>query len=501
MEIQIPYSILFTVLCFLFMIQRLSAYKKSLKALPPGPWKLPLIGNLHQIRSLPHQSFRDLANKYGPLMHLQLGHVSHIIVSSPEVAKQVMKTHDTIFANRPKIIASEIFAYDSTDVVFSPYGNYWRQLRKICKLELLSSNRVQTFRKIREEEVSSLVNDIRHHVEFGSVVNLTQKLYPLTNSIIARAAFGKKTDNVEDALLAVMYAVEILSGLSISDLYPSLKFLRTISGTKAKIEKTHQELDRVLTNIINDHLGKKNGDMGGEGDNEEDLVDVLLRIQKENDLEVPFTLDNIKAILLNMFVGGTETSATTIDWAMAEMMKNPEIKKKAQQEVRRVYGKKGYVDESQLDQLKYVALVIQETLRLHPPAVLLVPRENSEKCQINGYEIPLKTRVMVNVWAIGRHPDCWNEPEKFQPERFIDSSIDYKGTNFEFIPFGAGRRICPGISFATPILLLVIANLLYHFDWKLPNGEKHEQMDMTEKFAGAVKRKNNLCLVPTVYWP
>ncbi|KAK4276056.1 hypothetical protein QN277_019047 [Acacia crassicarpa] len=433
-------------------------------------------------------------------MHLQLGHVSHVIVSSPEVAKQVMKTHDTIFANRPKIIASETLAYDSADIVFSPYGNYWRQLRRICTLELFSSRRVQTFRKIREEEVSALVKDIRQYVEFGSVVNLTQKLYPLTNSIVARAAFGQKTHNVEEALVAVMYAVEILSGLSISDLYPSLKFLRLISGTKAKIEKTRQELDRALTNILSDHLLKESGNMG-EADTEEDLVDVLLRIQKAVLLEVPLTLDNIKAVLLDIFIGGTETTATTAEWAMAEMMKNPEVMNKAQQEVWKVYGKKGYVDESELDQLKYVALVIRETLRLHPPGVLLVPRENSEICQINGYEIPLKTKVMINAWAIGRHPDYWNEPEKFQPERFMDGLVDYRGTNFEFIPFGAGRRIYPGISFATPILQLVIANLLYHFEWKLPTGEKHEQMDMTEKFGAAVKRKNDLCLVPITYCP
>ncbi|KAI9110656.1 hypothetical protein K1719_018522 [Acacia pycnantha] len=428
MEIQISYSILFTfLLIFLVMIHRLLASKKSLRALPPGPWKLPLIGNLHQIGSLPHQSFRDLANKYGPLMHLQLGHVSHVIVSSPEVAKQVMKTHDTIFANRPKIIASETLAYDGTDIVFSPYGNYWRQLRRICTLELLSSRRVQTFRRIREEEVSALVKDICQSVEFSSVVNLTQKLYPLTNSIIARAAFGQKTHNVEEALVAIMYAVEIVkSGLSICDLYPSFKFLRMISGTKAKIEKTRQELDRVFTNILNDHLGKKSGDTG-EADNEEDLVDVLLRIQKENDLEIPLTLNNIKAVLLLILL-------------------------------------KNHV----------------EHLWKYTRTYLL---------------------LMINAWAIGRHPDYWNEPEKFQPERFIDSSIDYKGTNFEFIPFGAGRRICPGMSFATPILQLMIANLLYHFDWQLPNGEKHEQMDMNEKFAGGVKRKNDLCLVPIAYCP
>ncbi|XP_054816561.1 cytochrome P450 71D10-like [Prosopis cineraria] len=496
MEIQFTYSILFTFLCFIFMIHKLSTSKKSLKALPPGPWRLPLIGNLHQIGSLPHRSLRDLATKFGPIMHLQLGQMSHFVVSSPEVAKEVLKTHDMIFANRPRIYAGEILVYNSTDIALSPYGNYWRQLRKICTLELLSARRVQTFRRIREEAISTLVKDISKHV--GSVMNLSQKLYPLTSSIIAQAAFGRKTENIEDFTPTIMYMIELAGGFSIYDLYPSLEFLRALSGMKAKVEKARQDIDRMLSNIISDHLEKKEGNMG---EAEEDLVDVLLRIQEENDLEIPLTLDNIKAVILDMFLGGTETAATTTEWAMAEMAKHPEVMKKAREEVRRVYGKKGYVDESELHQLKYVTAVILETLRLHPPLVLLLPRENSEICQINGYEVPPKTKVIINSWAIGRHPEHWNEAEKFRPERFIDNSIDFKGTNFEFIPFGAGRRICPGISFAFPILELMAANLLYHFDWKLPDEQNHEELDMTEHFGAVVRRKNDLCLVPIACHP
>ncbi|XP_028755320.1 cytochrome P450 71D10-like [Neltuma alba] len=173
----------------------------------------------------------------------------------------------------------------------------------------------------------------------------------------------------------------------------------------------------------------------------------------------------------------------------------------ANEEVRRVYENEGFVDESKLHQLKYVMTVIQETLRLHPPLVLLLPRQNSEICQIDGYEIPLKSTVIINAWAIGRHPQYWNDAEKFQPERFIDGSVDFKGTNFEFIPFGAGRRICPGMSFVAPILELIIANLLYHFDWKLPNGEKPEDFDMSEIFGAVARRKHDLCLVPFTYQP
>ena len=202
-----------------------------------------------------------------------------------------------------------------------------------------------------------------------------------------------------------------------------------------------------------------------------------------------------------MFSGGGETAATTTDWAMAELIKNPRVMKKVQDEVREVFNRKGSADETSISEMTYFKCVIKETMRLHPAAPLLLPRECSEKCEINGYEIPVKTRIIVNAWAISRDPRYWTEPECFIPERFLDSSIDYKGTNFEYIPFGAGRRICPGISFGLSNVELQLALLLYHFDWKLPDGMKHEELDMTESIGAAVRRKDELLLIPISYNP
>ncbi|KAM1996860.1 hypothetical protein ACFX15_029757 [Malus domestica] len=203
----------------------------------------------------------------------------------------------------------------------------------------------------------------------------------------------------------------------------------------------------------------------------------------------------------DIFSAGSETSATTVDWAISEMMKNPRVMKKAQREVREVFNRKGKADETSIREMKYLNAVIKETLRLHPSVPLLLPRECGEKCEIGGYDIPVKSKVIVNAWAIGRDPKYWTEPERFKPGRFHYSSIDYKGTNFEYIPFGAGRRICPGILYGLANVELLLALLLYHFDWKLPDETKHEDLDMTETFGIVVRRKQDLHLIPIPYHP
>ncbi|KAM1041145.1 hypothetical protein ACFX13_031103 [Malus domestica] len=203
----------------------------------------------------------------------------------------------------------------------------------------------------------------------------------------------------------------------------------------------------------------------------------------------------------DIFSAGSETSATTVDWAISEMMKNPRVMKKAQREVREVFNRKGKADETSIREMKYLNAVIKETLRLHPSVPLLLPRECGEKCEIGGYDIPVKSKVIVNAWAIGRDPKYWTEPERFKPGRFHCSSTDYKGTNFEYIPFGAGRRIRPGILYGLANVELPLALLLYHFDWKLPDGTKHEDLDMTETLGIAVRRKQDLHLIPIPYHP
>ncbi|PON43448.1 Cytochrome P450, E-class, group I [Parasponia andersonii] len=264
---------------------------------PPGPWKLPLIGNLHQlVDSLPHDSLMNLAKKYGPLMHLQLGEVAHIVVSSPEIAKEVMKTHDTIFANRPFLIAARILSYDCTNIGFSPYGDYWRHVRKICAMDLLSTHRVQFLRSIREEEMANLIDAL--YLSESSPTNLSEKISLLSHSITARAAFGKKSKHEREFILLSKEVSKVAAGFCVADIYPSIKMLQLISRLKRNLEKLHQDINRILGNIIEDHRENKMRMKTDDGKEKEDIVDVLLKLQKCSDLDQPLTDRNIKAVLL-----------------------------------------------------------------------------------------------------------------------------------------------------------------------------------------------------------
>ncbi|CAI8586977.1 unnamed protein product [Vicia faba] len=493
---KITYMYSFLFFLALLKIVKTWSCKKSIVNLPPGPSTLPIIGNIHQVfsSSTPQHCCKNLAKKYGPLMHLKLGQVAHIIVSSPEMAKEIMKTQDLVFSDRPNLMLFRIFSYDTRDIAFSAYGEYWKQLRKICAIELLSAKRVQSFRSIREEECSALVKSI--YASEASIVNLTEKILSITCGIIMRAAFGKKSRHQQVFKSTIDQAINLMAEFCIADLYPSFKFLQRVSTTRTKMVKLRRELDIILQDIINDHKS-----VHRDANKDEDLVDVLLKIQQESDhKQHRLTDESIKSVILDMFAAGSESSSGIVLWGMSEMVKNPKVMEEAQAEVRRVFDKKGYVDETDLHLLVYLKCVIKETMRLHPTLPLLIPRENREKCKINEYDIPAKARVVVNVWAIGRDPKYWVEAESFKPKRFLNSSIDFKGTNFEYLPFGAGRRMCPGIAFGIRNVELPLAQLLYHFDWKLPNGMKNEQLDMTESFGGITAgRKNDLCLIPITH--
>ncbi|RDX95048.1 Cytochrome P450 71D11, partial [Mucuna pruriens] len=295
----------------------------------------------------------------------------------------------------------------------------------------------------------------------------------------------------------------VAAGFNIGDLFPSAKWLQLVTGLRPKLERLHRQIDRILEDIINEHKEANSKAKEGHSEAEEDLVDVLLKFQDGNDRsqDICLTINNIKAIIMDVFAAGGETSSTTINWVMAEMIKNPRVMKKAQVEVREVFNMKGRVDEICINELKYLKSVVKETLRLHPPVPLLLPRECGQTCEINGYHIPVKSKVIVNAWSIGRDPNYWTGPERFYPERFIDSSIDYKGSNFEYIPFGAGRRICPGSTFGLLNVELALAFLLYHFDWKLPNEMENKELDMTEEFGVTVRRKDDLYLIPVTFRP
>ncbi|KAI9185147.1 hypothetical protein LWI28_004701 [Acer negundo] len=303
-------SILLSSLLFLFLVLNIRKRSKNngkQTNLPPGPRKLPIIGNLHNLATssdLPHRQLRRLAGKYGPLMHLQLGELSTIVVSSAEVAKEVMKTHDLIFASRPYNLAADIMCYNSSDIVFSPYGEYWRQLRKICVLELLSMKRVQSFRSIREEEASNLINWIASRA--GSSINLTHKIYSLSYIVVSRTAFGKECKDQELFLSILEGSSKLAGGFSIADVFPSMEgLLHWFGGIKSQLEKMHQEADQIVENIINDHkMGKTTLELGKNEKNHDDLVDVLLKVQEDGDGEFRLTTENMKAVIWDVFTAG-----------------------------------------------------------------------------------------------------------------------------------------------------------------------------------------------------
>eukprot|EP00262_Sarcandra_glabra_P000670 TRINITY_DN1080_c0_g1_i3.p1 TRINITY_DN1080_c0_g1~~TRINITY_DN1080_c0_g1_i3.p1 ORF type:complete len:503 (-),score=81.31 TRINITY_DN1080_c0_g1_i3:72-1580(-) len=489
MDFKYSLFVLFFPFLLLLLAKRKQANTQKLNGrLPPSPPKLPIIGNLHNLigSAMPHHILMDLARKYGPLMHLRLGQISTYVVSSSEIAKEVMKTHDISFSSRPSLASPSILVYGCTDVAFSPYGDYWRQIRKICVMELLSTKRVQSFRLVREEEVSNLVQHISSKV--GSTLNLSEKLFAQSIDTISRIAFGSKCQEKEAFKEAAHQGTTLAQGFNIVDFFPSLGFVSVITGLKFRLEKSLATLDRILGKIIEEHRLTTNK----VEHKDEDLIDVLIRVQEESGL----TNNNLKAIILDMFIGGTDTSSTIIDWVMAELMRHPRVMEKAQREVREVLGGKKKVEESDLKELNYLKLIIKETMRLHPPLPLLLPRESIERCEINGYEIPNKTRVFINAWAIARDPKHWENPNDFYPERFQDNLIDFNSQNFEFIPFGGGRRRCPGDVFGLASVDLALANLLYYFDWSLPDGMKPEDLDMSENLGIVSARKFSLDLVP-----
>ncbi|XP_039146737.1 cytochrome P450 71A1-like [Dioscorea cayenensis subsp. rotundata] len=428
-------------------------------------------------------------------MNLQLGQIPAFIVSSPEIASEIMKTHDLKFCSRPTTLVMKKFSYGGLDIAFSKYGVQWRQMRKLGMLEIFSTKRVQSFKSVREEEVHILIQSIRHSC--SQTVNLSDMFLCMSNNIICREVFGKRfSDDGEcnrsehhDLVLEIM---ELIGGFSLGDFFPSLKYwLNLFTGWHGKLERNFKRMDELFEREIEEHSSSLYDDHGHE---EEDFLDVLLKLQKDFSLGFSLTKDHIKAILMNMFLGGTDTSALTLEWAMTELMRNPTLMKKAQDEVRGVVGSKGKVEESDLQQLQYMKLIVSETLRLHCIARLLLPRESMEECQVNGYIIPEKSRVYINAWAICNDPKAWENPEVFMPERFEGNDISYRGQHFEFIPFGAGRRICPGMQKGIAVVEITLANMLYHFKWKTPSETGYKGIDTRESFGVVLHKKSPLVL-------
>ncbi|XWS47868.1 hypothetical protein CRYUN_Cryun13aG0022500 [Craigia yunnanensis] len=504
---MIPYFCI-NVLPFLLFVILLVKWllglpRTSNKSLPPSPPKLPILGNLHQLGRHPHRSLSSIAQRYGPdFMLLHLGSVPAIIVSSADAASEIMKTHDVIFSDRPRIGAAKKLLHK--DMSTAPYGEYWRQLRSICMMQLLSNKRVQSYKTVREEEISVFLEKIKDSCLLTGPVDLTEMLVTLTGDVICRVAFGRKYSGYGIGKMFHLMLGEVmtlLGSFNLADFIPWLAWINLVNGTHFKTERVAKWLDSFLEKVIDEHMDgiKRKGSGNGsvEREDDKDFVDVLLEIQNDNTSGFSLGRDSMKALIMDIFSGGTDTTFTVLEWAMTELLRYPRVMKKLQNEVRKIGSGKPKITEDDLEKMYYLKAVIKETLRLYPPLPLLIPRVSTQDINIKGCDIAERTLVFINAWAIGRDPAHWAEPDMFLPERFLNNPIDFKGNYIQFIPFGAGRRGCPGMAFAVAMNEIVLANLVHKFDWSLPNGTTGKDLDMTETTGIAIHKNVPLLAVAT----
>ncbi|KAM0907488.1 hypothetical protein ACQ4PT_016031 [Festuca glaucescens] len=473
--------------------------------LPPGPWALPVIGHMHHlVGALPHQAMQRLAQLHGPVMLLRLGHVPTLVISSPEAAREVMKVHDAVFANRPMYVAADVFTYGGADISFAR-GPHWKPLRKLCATELLSPRSVRSFRSVREEEVARLARSV---AAGGAVVNVGEMAKVMMNDVIMRVSVGDRCSQRAAYLEELDRVLDLMSGFNLTDLFPTSRLAKALGGRALKATwEVHHRIHAIMEAMISDHKAamESEGDDAGAGSDERgDILTILLRFQRDGGMGggVTLTNANISGVLFDLFAAGSETTATTTTWAMSELMRNPRIMAKAQSEVRRVLKGKTEVTEADIDgRLHYLQMVIKETFRLHAPVPLLMPRLCNEPAKVMGYDVPAGTTVFVNAWAIGKDGESWTDASEFRPERFETDMVDYGGTDFRFIPGGAGRKMCPGMMFGVSNIEIALASLLYHFDWKIPGGGNPEKLDMAEAYGITARRKTELLLEAIPFVP
>jgi cytochrome P450 len=484
---------LFIVLTTIFAYTTfLLVRKRRSPKLPPGPTGLPLVGSLPFLDPQVHKYLANLSKKYGPILSLRLGSKFAVVISSPSLASSVLREHDNIFANHDITIAAAISAYDCNNVPCSPNGPKWRMLRRVLVHEVLSPSSLDAVYNLRQEENRSTV--CRIHAKSGTPVNLREELFLAVSNVIINTIWGGTLDGdkdresvCKDFQVLVDEMNEMLFQFNISDFFPALARF-DLQGVKKKMEALRGAFEDIFNRVIEKRSSC--------GERPKDFLETLLRMERTGgDSKTPFTMTHVKALLIDIIQGGTDTTSSTLEWTMAEVLNKPDILHKIQTELDQVVGKDRLVEESDLPQLQFLSLVIKEALRLHPPQPV-IPHHSSSPCFIDDYFIPEGAAVIVNVWAIQRDPSLWTDPLEFKPERFLqeDCKRDFTGKNFDYFPFSSGRRMCAGMAMAEKMTGYILAAFLHSFDWKLVDDM---EVDFSEKFGIVMKRVVPLIAIPT----
>ncbi|CAO2173025.1 unnamed protein product [Urochloa humidicola] len=489
------------------LLRKLKATSRRVYNLPPGPRPRPVIGNFNLIGALPHRSIHELSKKYGSLMHLRFGSFSVVVGSSVDTAKFFLKTHDVLFLDRPKTASGKHTTYNYADITWSPYGAYWRQARRICLTEVFSARRLASFEHIRSNEVHALMRGLYSasgssratavHLNRDHLSTLSMNV--ITRMVLGKRFFGEGADAAEGPVSSLaefkwmLDELLLLNGvLNIGDWIPWLDCL-DLQGYVRRMQKLGRMFDAFMEHVLDEHAARRRREGGSFV--ARDMVDVLMELADDPSLEVTLGRVGVKAFTQDLIAGGTESSSVTVEWAISELLRKPTIFAKATEELDRVVGRGRWVTEKDISRLPYLEAIVKETMRVHPIVPLLIPRVAREDAAVGGYDIPKGTRVLVNVWTIGRDPALWDKPEEFVPERFVGSKMDVKGQDFELLPFGSGRRMCPGYNLGLKVIQLSLANLLHGFTWRLPDGMVKEELSMDEVFGLSTTRKVPLQVV------
>ncbi|KAL2488278.1 Cytochrome [Forsythia ovata] len=415
-----------------------------------------------------------MADKHGPIFSLRLGSHPTVVVSGWEMIKDCFSTNDRIFITRPSMAVTKYMGYSGAVFALAPYGSYWRYVRKMVTLELLTSHRLEKLCHVRVSEVDQFIKDLYFRCAKNgdfSKIALSKWCEDLTFNITMRMLAGKRfsdsSDNkyggeewhFKEAIKKALY----LSGVYVvSDAIPSLEWM-DIGGYLKAMKSTAKDIDKVLENWLKEHVQKRK-ECNNEG--ESDFMHVMLSTLLETDVISSYNRDTvIKATILILILTGTESTSETITWALSLLLNNRRTLEIAYEELDIHVGRHRLVEERDINNLNYLQAIVKETLRLYPPGPLSGPREAMEDCYVGNYYVAKGTRLIVNLWKLHRDPKVWSNPDEFRPERFIEEhkNVNFKGQNFEYVPFSSGRRMCPGLTFGLQVVHLTLARLLQGF--------------------------------------
>ncbi|CAL5334614.1 unnamed protein product [Camellia sinensis] len=499
----LPYSIIISSTTFLLLLLHFLRRQKPISGRlpPPGPPGWPVFGNMFDFGTTPHRTVAELKKKYGPVVWIRLGSVNTMVILTANAATELFKNHDQSFADRhpPTVLGSHNFIQGS--FAFAPYSAYWRLMKRLINMEIKVANKMNETAPTRRKSVDDMLSwidkeagklrgkraimvaDFVFHASANMVGNL----------MVSRDVAGPESEMGLEFLSAMMEILKLIHEPNMADLFPWFRWLDP-QGLRRKMD---HELGKILA-IISGFVKERTKERREGGERRKDLLEVLLDSEGTGGKDEPdkLTEHQISGVTVEMFIAGTETTSSTIECAMAELLRNPEIMIKAKVELNNVVGQNKKMEESDTDHLQYLQSVVKETLRLHPPAPSLIPRKAIHDTNFMGYHIPKNTQVVINAWAIGRDPNYWDEPMSFKPERFIGSKIDYKGQHYEFLPFGAGRRMCIGVPLGHRMLHLLLGSLLHEFDWELECRVNGETMDMRDRIEPVLAKLQSLEVVP-----